>query len=122
MYDRDSRIIDVYLTQIRKRIMRVQPGTERFVMNIRGRGFALSGATPKKYSAWTPAYAETLLQQLAANLITLEEVLAMHPDMSMEELRFWNEQYRTLGIAGLKANGYSYHMQKRKRLNTKGKW
>lgn len=105
-YSEDSKIIDVFLTQIKKLMRKQYPEAERFLQNVAGRGFKLSGATPIKRGTWCKTYKIWFVKSVIKGEMTVPQALARHPDMSTQELMFLRERYEQLGVSGLAVEGY----------------
>lgn len=100
-----SKLIDVYLTQIKRLLRERCPEAEQFLQNVHGRGFKLSGAAPAKGRMWSPRYKVKLVRSINNGSLSREKVLAMYPDMLLQELEYYVSQYQQSGIAGLRTNG-----------------
>lgn len=100
-----SKLIDVYLTQIKRLLRERCPEAEQFLQNVHGRGFKLSGAAPESGRVWSPRYKVKQVRSINDGSLSREKVLAMYPDMLPQELEYYVNQHQQFGTAGLRTNG-----------------
>jgi hypothetical protein len=56
---------------------------------------------PQQQDRWTPSRKAVLVELVALQAVTVEQLLGQYPDLSLAEFNEWDSRYRTNSLKGL---------------------
>ena len=107
-----QKIFDVLACFVRNKLRAGHPDAGSLIRTVWGRGFSLGlpdrsavaspSILPQPGARWVTSRKMMILDAVAAQVVTLDEILSYYPDLSRAEFAEWQDRLERHGIPGLR--------------------
>lgn len=110
----EPKIVDIFVCKIREALDAACPGGKSLIVTGWGRGYLLRNTDavehqvntlpnlPEPWSHWVASKKENVVTSIKRGEVTVEQVLGHYPELSLEELQYWQTQFARFGRNGLR--------------------